>query len=96
MRVSVELPGEGFNPVTGQVVRHDRGLKQWVRGFFKNRVVLNFWHLGSFLGSAVTAALGAYSATVALIDALQVPQITAFLVILRLMGSLSSKWGKGL
>ena len=28
MKVSVELPGEGFNPTTRQLVRHDRGLKR--------------------------------------------------------------------
>jgi hypothetical protein len=57
MKVGVELPGEGFNPTTRQVVRHDRGLKRWVRGIFKTRDLLNVLHL-------VTAALGAYAAIV--------------------------------
>jgi len=45
MKVGVELPGEGFNLTIGKVVRRDRGLKQWVCGFFKNRVLLNIWVL---------------------------------------------------
>jgi hypothetical protein len=28
MKVGAALPGEGFNPATEQVVRHDRGLKR--------------------------------------------------------------------
>lgn len=72
------LPGEGFDPATGQVTQLDRGPKRWLRGFWKNRFLLNTWHLIFFLGSMVTAALGAYSAIIALRDAFEVPQITAF------------------
>jgi hypothetical protein len=78
IKVGAELPGEGFNPITGRVTVHDAGPKRWIRGFFKHRVLLNAWHLVFFLGALVTAALGAYSAIVALIDAFKVPQITAF------------------
>jgi hypothetical protein len=52
---------------------------------------LNIWLLWFFLESVVTAAVGAYAAIVALIDSFEVPQITAFLIILRLMCSLKSK-----
>ena len=37
------LPGEGFDPATGVTVRHDTGMKRWVRGFMKQ------WHLNSFM-----------------------------------------------
>ena len=30
------LPGEGFNPATGETIRHDNGAKRWIRGFMKN------------------------------------------------------------
>lgn len=71
------LPGEGFNPSTGLVTRHDGGLKRWSRGYFKG-FIMNTWHLIFFLGSLVTAALGAYSAIESLINAFKNPQVTAF------------------
>ena len=30
------LPGEGFDPVTGQTTRLDSGPKRWIRGFLKS------------------------------------------------------------
>jgi hypothetical protein len=76
VRLGAALPGEGFDPATGIVTRHDGGLKRWIRGFFRSW--LNIWYLVFFLGSAVTAALGAYSAIESLIIAFENPQITAF------------------
>jgi hypothetical protein len=32
---AAELPGEGFNPATRVTIRHDQGMKRWVRGFKK-------------------------------------------------------------
>lgn len=75
---NAELPGEGFDPATGQVIRHDSGPKRWVRGFVKGKWWLNVWHVVFFLGSGATAGLGAYSAITALIDAFKNPQTTAF------------------
>ncbi|OBT83915.1 hypothetical protein VE02_09766 [Pseudogymnoascus sp. 03VT05] len=77
------LQGEGFNPSTGEVVRHDAGIKRWARGFFNGgfsgwKLYVNLFNILFFLGSAVTAGLGAYSAIEALITAFQSPQITAF------------------
>jgi hypothetical protein len=69
--------GEGFNPVTGVVTRHDGGIKRIVRGFLK-RWPMNIWNTIYFLGALVTAGLGAYSSIEALIAAFKVPQITAF------------------
>jgi hypothetical protein len=78
-----QLPGEGFNPTTGQIVRHDRGIKRIIRGFFAGgltswRPWVNMFNIIFMLGSAATAALGAYSAIEALIAAFALPSITAF------------------
>jgi hypothetical protein len=72
------LPGEGFDPHTGQVTRHDSGPKRWIRGFFKGPWWLNSFNLIFMLGALVTAVLGAYSAIEALIEAFKNPQISAF------------------
>jgi hypothetical protein len=32
---AAELPGEGFNPATRETIRHDDGMKRWIRGFKK-------------------------------------------------------------
>jgi len=69
--------GEGFDPVTGVVTRHDSGIKRIIRGFSK-RFVMNSWNTIYFLGALVTAGLGAYSSIEALIAAFKVPSITAF------------------
>lgn len=72
------LPGEGFDPATGLVTKHDSGVKRWVRGFMKNKWYNNVWLFLYFLGALVTAALGAYSAIISLINAFKSPQVTAF------------------
>ncbi|KAK4973984.1 hypothetical protein LTR28_010934 [Elasticomyces elasticus] len=72
------LPGEGFDPATGRVVRHDAGVKRWARGFTKGAWYLNVWNIIYMLGAGVTAGLGAYSAIEALIAAFAQPQIGAF------------------
>jgi hypothetical protein len=77
IKLGAVQPGEGFNPSTGIVTKHDGGLKRFLRGYFKG-LILNTWHLIFFLGSLVTAALGAYSAIESLINAFKNPQITAF------------------
>jgi len=62
------LPGDGFDPATGQVVRQDGGIKRWIRGF-KKHAVLNGWHILFFLGSLVTCVLGLYAAIKGMIAA---------------------------
>ena len=57
------LPGEGFDPTTGQVVRQDKGWNRMMRGF-KKHWAMNGFNIVFFLGSAVTAILGIYSAVV--------------------------------
>lgn len=53
---------EGFDPVTGIVVRKDRGIKRWVRGFFRGRWYLNVLHVLYAIGAWTTAGLGLYAA----------------------------------
>lgn len=78
IKVGALLEGEGFNPATGQVIKHDSGFKRLIRGFLKNKWYNNLWLVIYSLGSLVTAALGAYSAIEALINAFKNPQVTAF------------------
>jgi hypothetical protein len=77
------LPGEGFNPATGQVTLQDHGIKRIVRDFFTGgltswRPWLNMFNIIFMLGSGPTAALGAHSAIEALIAAFSLPSMTAF------------------
>lgn len=69
--------GEGFDPATGQTVRHDSGFSRWMRGFRKS-LFLNLWYLFFFLGSAVTAVLGIYSAIVGMIHAYAETAVSGF------------------
>lgn len=57
------LEGEGFNPETGVVTRHDSGMGRWMRGY-KKQLVYNTFLVVFFLGSAATAVLGTYSAAI--------------------------------
>lgn len=61
------LPGEGFDPATGQTTRLDGGVKRWVRGYMKT------WYLNVFLTVFVLAGLacsgmGTWAATEGLIS----------------------------
>ncbi|MCJ1251113.1 hypothetical protein MMC30_008344 [Trapelia coarctata] len=55
------LEGEGFDPVSRQITRHDAGMRRWTRGFMR-RWPMNTFNIIIFLGSIVTAILGIYSA----------------------------------
>lgn len=60
-----EERGEGFDPNTGNVTRHSRGLQRWVQGFFAGgswQIVLNVWHVLYFLASLAMCGLGMYAA----------------------------------
>jgi hypothetical protein len=71
-------PGEGFDPVTGQVVYHDRGVKRWIRGFFAKRWYLNLWHILYAGGALALSGLGSYAAIENMIFAFTIPQVNAF------------------
>jgi hypothetical protein len=64
--------GEGFDPATGQTIRHDRGLKRFVRGFMAQKpkyLMFSIFNIFYVLGALALAGLGAYSAITVLIDA---------------------------
>ena len=72
------LEGEGFDPATGNVIRHDRGLKRWVRGFMSGPWYMNMWNVIYLGGAIVTAGLGAYAAIEGMVTAFKNPQLNAF------------------
>lgn len=78
IQMNAMQPGEGFDPATGQVIYHDRGLKRWIRGFFAKQWYLNVWHFIYAGGALAVSGLGAYSAIEGLIDAFKNPQVNAF------------------
>ena len=70
--------GEGFDPATGNVVKHDTGFARWKRGFFAKRWWLNVILILYTMGSLAISGLGTYSACKGLIAAFAIPQINAF------------------
>ena len=67
-----------FNPVTGQISRHDKGIKRMVRGFFAQRWYLNVWNIVYMLGALALAGLGAYGAIINLINAFAGDTVNSF------------------
>ncbi|KAL8732398.1 MAG: hypothetical protein Q9166_002796 [cf. Caloplaca sp. 2 TL-2023] len=76
-RDSIQEGVEGFDPSTGQTIRHDTGMSRWIRGLRKN-AALNAFNLCFFLGSLATAVLGIYSAVVGLIHAYAETAVSGF------------------
>lgn len=58
-----EQAGEGFDPTTGQTIRHTTGVKRWVRGYMR-KPLFNTWNVFLFLAYLCCAVLGLYSAIV--------------------------------
>lgn len=61
--------GEGFDPQTGEVITHDKGLKRMFRGFFSGRWYMNIFNVIYMLGALTLAGLGAYGSIENLIAA---------------------------
>ena len=70
--------GEGFDPVTGQITRHDTGVKRMIRGFFAGSWYINCWNVIYFLGALATAGLGIWAAVENLIVIYAIPELNAF------------------
>lgn len=72
--------GEGFDPTTGQVRRHDSGLRRVFRGFMGGgvRPVVNALNFLYFLGALALAGLGAYSSIESLKNAFANSTTTSF------------------
>jgi hypothetical protein len=69
---------EGFDPSTGQVVRHDSSFKRVMRGFMAHRWYVNAWNIIYTLGALALAGLGAYSSIEILSNAFKENRTTAF------------------
>ncbi|KAJ5489495.1 hypothetical protein N7539_004385 [Penicillium diatomitis] len=59
------LEGEGFDPATGQTIRHDSGMSRWVRGFRKTWMMSLPVLLFTLCGFA-TSGMGTWAAVLAL------------------------------
>jgi len=66
-QIGAALPGEGFDPTTGVTIRHDSGMKRWVRGF-KKQLAMNTMNMIYFFGALATSGMGAWAAIVGLIS----------------------------
>lgn len=66
IQVSAKLDGEGFDPYTRVVTRHDTGMKRWVRGFLKGwpQTVPTFIY---FLCGLACSGMGTWAAVEGLI-----------------------------
>jgi hypothetical protein len=63
---------EGFDPVSGETKRQDRGVKRWLRGFYAEKWYINVWHTILAGGALSVAGLGSYAAIQGMIDAFEV------------------------
>lgn len=64
-------PGEGYDPATNEVIRHDRGIKRWIRGFTGGTTIeklIMLWNVIYFLGALALGGLGAYASITLIID----------------------------
>lgn len=66
IQCGAKLDGEGFNPETGATVRHDSGVKRWIRGYKKTFVVSTLVILYTAAGLA-TSGMGTWAAIEGLI-----------------------------
>lgn len=71
------MPDEGFDPSTGQIIRHDEGWKRWMRGYKKK------WHINTFdvlyfLGALSVAGLGIYAAVISMHKSFATTPLTPF------------------
>ena len=71
------LPGDGFNPATGQTVRQDSGMSRWTRGF-KNHLLFNSWNVFMFVASLGTSILGMYAAVEGMITGYASGSLSSF------------------
>jgi hypothetical protein len=69
------LAGEGFDPHTGITIRYDTGMKNWVRGYFKNWL-LAISNTNYFFGRCACCGMGSWAAMEGLIS-IFVPEGTA-------------------
>lgn len=61
------LPGEGYDPTTGRTIRHDSGIKKWIRGF-RAYWALNTLNTIYFMGGLACSGMGTWAAIEGLIS----------------------------
>ncbi|OJJ68378.1 hypothetical protein ASPBRDRAFT_32979 [Aspergillus brasiliensis CBS 101740] len=61
------LPGEGYNPATGETIRHDSGMQRYIRGF-KKHWVLNLFCIFYFCGGLACSGMGMWAAVESLLE----------------------------
>ena len=64
-------PGEGYDPATNTVIRHDSGIKRFIRGFTGGTMIdklVMLWNVIYFLGALALGGLGAYASITLIID----------------------------
>lgn len=81
--VNAIQPGEGYNPATNTVIRHDHGIKRWIRGFTGGTTIekaVMFANVLYFLGALALGGLGAYASITLIIDTFKngSPGLTTF------------------
>ena len=81
--VNAMQPGEGYDPATNEVIRHDSGIKRWIRGFTGGTLLekaVMFWNVIYFLGALALGGLGAYASITLIIDSFKngSPGLTTF------------------
>jgi hypothetical protein len=73
--------GEGFDPATGQTVRHDQGMRRVVRGFLAQKpkeLAMSVFNIFYILGALALAGMGAYAAIESLINAFAQSRTTSY------------------
>jgi len=70
--------GEGFNPTTGEITRHDTGFKRTLRGLKAKYMFVNIFNVIYFLASLSLAGLGAYASITVLKNAFSENRTTSF------------------
>lgn len=64
IKLNAMQAGEGFDPATGRVIHHDRGIKRFMRGLFGGPIIqklLMGWNIIYALAALALAGLGAYA-----------------------------------
>lgn len=67
VQCSAKLPGEGYDPVTGQTTRLDNGWRRWVRGYKKSWMVVTPAFL-YFLAGLACSGMGTWASVEGLKD----------------------------
>ncbi|KAI6839670.1 oligopeptide transporter protein [Hortaea werneckii] len=68
---------EGFDPTSGQIIRHDTGFRRWMRGFMK-KWYMNIFDSIYFVGALAVAGLGIYASVISMHQSFSSGTITAF------------------